>query len=276
MRQRIFLNSVPKAGAHLVEKALHLAGCPRGARPLGSETLIGRREWVKRLLREEHAPGGGIVLGLEIEARVRRRWVEKRLANMAAGTYLRGHVRHTDAFSDLLETHGFARIQVARDPRDVAVSHAHYVSQRKRHPFHAHYVGLPDLGSRIRFSISGGAMPGIGTLESLSSRYRGMQPWIEDPGSLTLRFEDLVGSAGGGSDEAQASAIGSLVDFLRIELTDEGLAHIVQDLFGGTSTFRQGRIGSWRSAFDAACHKEYGQQDPGPLAGWAWSAAATT
>ena len=173
---KIFLNSVPKAGAHLVEKALQLAGCPRGARPLGSETIIGRRQWAKQLLRGSRDPSNEILLGIEIAVRVRRSWVARRLSAMPEGHYLRGHVRHSRAFEHLLGEQGCSLLQVTRDPRDVAVSHAHYVFNRKRHPFHHYYVKLPDLQARICFSITGGEMPGIGRLESLAERYEHSGP----------------------------------------------------------------------------------------------------
>ena len=268
LQARIFLNSVPKAGAHLVEKALQLAGCPRGARPLGSETLLGRRQWAKQILRGARNSSEAVVLGVEISVSVRRGWVDSRLAGTPPGQYLRGHVQYSESFEELLRERSYQLLQVARDPRDVAVSHAHYVFNRKRHPFHSYYASLPDLASRVCFSISGGEMPGIGRLTSLAERYSAIEPWIDRPDSLTLRFEDLVGEAGGGTLDRQSGSIASLLGFLRLEADADSIDRLREQLFGGTSTFRRGRIGGWRETFDETCRGAYRALDRKPLERW--------
>ena len=62
---------------------------------------------------------------------------------------------------------------------------------------------------------------------------------------LVVRFEDLVGMAGGGDKELQLKSIAELADWAG--LSEFNLAQVADELFGGTHTFRRGKIGQWRS-----------------------------
>jgi hypothetical protein len=255
LQAKVFINSIPKAGAHLVVKALELLGLTQGTRSIGSATVIGRRQRVKMLLRGPRLGSDVVIVGIELPAPVRASWVRRRLAAVEPGQFARGHVRFSEYFANLLETGGLRTIHVIRDPRDVAVSHAHYMMARPRHPFHRHYRELEDWSSRLAFSITGGPVPGVGYLASLAGRYRLMEGWARDPQVLQVRFEDLVGSGGGGGDETQRETIAQILRFVDGEPTEETVAKTVKTLFGGTSTFREGRIGSWQEAFEPA-HKK--------------------
>jgi hypothetical protein len=255
LQPKIFINSIPKAGAHLVVKALELMGLALGTRSIGSATVIGRRQTVKMLLRGPRLGADVVIVGIELPAPVRAAWVRRRLAGVGPGQFSRGHVRFSEHFAHLLESGGLRTIHVIRDPRDVAVSHAHYMMARPRHPFHRHYRELGDWSSRLAFSISGGPVHGVGYLASLAGRYRLMEGWARDPRVLQVRFEDLVGSGGGGEDESQRETIAQILRFVEREPTDEKVGRTVETLFGGTSTFREGRIGGWQEAFEPV-HKQ--------------------
>lgn len=250
---RVFLNSIPKAGAHLAEKALAELGCPRGQGPLGSSTVFGRQQLVKSLTRRPLLTADVVLVGIEVVAPVRASWLRRRLAGLAPGHYLRGHVQHSGAFAALLEEQELGVLHVVRDPRDVAVSHAHYMMARPRHPFHRFYRDLGDWSSRLAFSITGGWVPGGGYLVSLAERYRLMEPWLRHPGALTVRFEDLVGERGGGSEATQADALARLARLAGAGEADLGA--VAERLFGGSSTFRKGRIGGWRESFAPEHHE---------------------
>lgn len=253
---RLFLNSIPKAGAHLAERALEELGYVRGQGPLGSATVFGRRQLSKSLLRRPWVTADVVLVGIELVAPVRASWLRRRLSGVGQGRYLRGHVQHSGAFASLLEELDFRVLHVVRDPRDVAVSHAHYMLARPKHPFHRFYRDLGDWNQRLAFSISGGWIPGAGYLVSIAERYRLMEAWETYPGSLTLRFEDLVGERGGGSESAQLDSLQSLSDL--VEVSEPDLAQIALDIFGGSSTFRKGHIGGWRDSFEASHHELFG------------------
>jgi len=75
-------------------------------------------------------------------------------------------------------------------------------------------------------------------------------PWLDEPSCLTIRFEDLIGSAGGGSDKKQIQTVASIVKYLGINLSDKVIEEIAAKTFyPGARTFRKGQIGDWRNYF---------------------------
>lgn len=253
MHPRLFLNSVPKAGAHLAEKALAELGYRRGQGPLGSSTVFGRQQFVKSVQRRPWVTADVVLVGIEVVAPVTAAWLRRRLSSVAPGQYLRGHVQHSGAFAALLDELDYRVLHVVRDPRDVVVSHAHYMLARPRHPFHRFYQELGGWSERLAFSISGGWIPGSGYLVSIAERYRLMEPWKTHPGALTIRFEDLVGERGGGSEASQEESLQRISEL--IGATDVDVAAIADAIFGDSSTFRKGRIGGWRESFDSGHHE---------------------
>ena len=265
---RIFLNSIPKAGAHLAERALTELGCPRGQGPLGSSTVFGRQQLAKSLLRRPLFTADVVLVGIEVVSPVRASWLRRRLRAVPDGTYMRGHVQHSGAFAALLEEGDFRVLHIVRDPRDVAVSHAHYMLARPRHPFHRFYQELGDWESRLAFSITGGWVPRAGYLVSLAERYRLMEAWRVHPAAQTLRFEDLVGERGGGTRSAQLEALERLVELSGG--SDRDPAAIAEEIFGGSSTFRKGKIGGWRDSFAELHHDLLAREGESLLLEWGY------
>lgn len=65
------------------------------------------------------------------------------------------------------------------------------------------------------------------------------------PKVLNVRFEDIVGSNGGGSDDLQKKTIENIFNYLKIKNID--LDEIAKNSFDKTSkTFRKGKIGSYK------------------------------
>lgn len=250
---RFFLDAVPKAGAHLLEGVLAGLGCPRGQRPLGASAVLGRNRFIKGLLRRPRGSGEAVLVGVEIAVPVRAGWVGRRLDGVEPGTHLRGHVQHSETFAALLEERGFRLLHLVRDPRDVVVSHAHYVRDRPRHVFHAFYRDLGSWEEQLAFSIRGGRVPGVGRLLSVAERYRSMEGWEGYPDALTLRFEHLVGEAGGGGESEQRRSLLRLARWM--DRAPEAAEALVGRVFGSSSTFRRGQVGGWREAFSAR-HRE--------------------
>lgn len=60
-----------------------------------------------------------------------------------------------------------------------------------------------------------------------------------------IRFEDLIGSKGGGDDEVQKETIAGLFDYLEMEAN---IDEIAKNAFNPNSeTFRKGQIGDWKN-----------------------------
>jgi len=86
---------------------------------------------------------------------------------------------------------------------------------------------------------------------------------VSDPRNLVCRYEDFVGVMGGGTQEAQLAELEKIAQFLRIPVSQVDLAVVASQLYGNEvnpfgkegfkhyrSTFYQGKIGSWRTAFN--------------------------
>ena len=70
---------------------------------------------------------------------------------------------------------------------------------------------------------------------------------MNSPGVLTIRFEDLVGSKGGGSDVLQARCVTDIARFLGIDIAAEMVNEICNVIWEAKGrTFRKGQIGTWR------------------------------
>lgn len=74
--------------------------------------------------------------------------------------------------------------------------------------------------------------------------------WIKQPSVIVIRFEDLVGKDGGGDENTQNIAMKKYAAALNMEMTAEDLENFKTSLFGGTKTFREGKIGGWKNVFN--------------------------
>ena len=210
----VLVVSLPKAGTHLVERAVCLH--PRLYRQL------------RRTLNPENVGPEGL---------------DGVLRTLRPGQVAVAHLPFDPAYPSLLE--GVRTLFVVRDPRDMAVSLAHYIEGRGDHPLHFAYGERPDERSRIELAILGDAeaRPPAPSLESLLAGFAG---WLES-GALVVRFEDLIGARGGGDDDDQARTLREIYDYLGVELAPG----VGKRLFSSASpTFRKGQIGGWRQSFD--------------------------
>ena len=80
-----------------------------------------------------------------------------------------------------------------------------------------------------------------------------------------VRFEDLVGPGGGGSEEAQRLAVERVAAHLGVEVGEGTTRAVEEDLFGVGRTFRRGRIGGWREEFTAEHERALAEGALGPL-----------
>jgi hypothetical protein len=142
-------------------------------------------------------------------------------------------------------------IVALRDPRAIVVSLMHHSMTKPRHFLHSRMKEQPDDKSRLRLLMTGVASHRGEFRRGISHQIDLILGWVEDPAVLTLRFEDLVGSKGGGSDERQFAAISTLARRIGISLTDADIVRIGAEMFGTGKTFRQGQVSSWRNAFDS-------------------------
>ena len=292
---RIVANSIPKSGTHLLDRLLVLLGFELvdlgGVRPhlaksnyrfpminkrlksifglRGPEDVMGigphlveggRLRAARRLLRGR---GEKVTVGVVSPQLISRRWLARRLSKVPDGSFVNAHCIYTPELADLFRQQGMRTVCILRDPRDVAVSQMHYIKERRQHFAHEGYMALPSDRERLLVSIRGGELDGR-RLQSLAERYRQFLSWERDGGAVMVKFEDLVGTKGGGSEEAQRLAVGRVARHLGVAEEEETLRRVEKDLFGVGRTFRKGQIGGWREEFSAE-HEEAVKEVMGSL-----------
>ena len=209
---KILCVSLPKAGTHLLERALCLH--PRLYRrilPTLHDNNIGR--W------------GGL---------------EALLGRLRPGQLLVSHLHFRPEYPRLLREHGVRCLFLIRDPRDILVSQAFYIVGDPRHYLHSLFAALPDLPARLRVGITGDTTHG---LLSFRDRLAAFAGWL-DASDLVVRYEQMIGGAGGA--EQQRSTLRSVYEASGLPLDDAALNALLPRLVSRASpTFRRGSTGEW-------------------------------
>jgi len=164
------------------------------------------------------------------------------------------HWPHTIEFENFLKPRTFANFLIIRDPRDMVVSFA-YMIQKSREGQEA------DLDKIIKDLISGKqeyyvpwaveiqeAYPVLWE-KGLYEFYNMYLPWINAQNFMLVKFEDLIGKQGGGQIENQTKTILAICKHIGLAISDQKLNDVINNLFGGTWTFRQGESGGWKKHF---------------------------
>jgi hypothetical protein len=144
---------------------------------------------------------------------------------------------------------GMVSFFIFRDPRDVVVSHVHYVTEMEPdHVHHDYYTQtLETFDDRLMVSI-------LGRLEiktpfpNIQERFTPFVPWLDIKGVLPLRFEDLINH--------RESTLEAILD----HVIEGGFPlrfprHESLQILGSginpekSPTFRSGTPGKWRESF---------------------------
>ncbi len=238
------VNSVPKAGTHLLKKIVEMLP---GIAPTGLEVL--------NYLADEYDGGSGsaektCLVGVDWPRPVPLSGLRQTLMDIPPGHFAIAHSRYSEEFGALVEELGMRTLLILRDPRDVVVSHASFVARKREHFLYDIYAHLGEE-ERIERSITGIAPDSGGgpMLLNIAERFRSVLPWMPRKYNYTTYFEMLVGEKGGGIREVQIEEIRNLLKHLGIPAPEEKIEAIAEGVFGGTYTYRKGRIGAWRSRF---------------------------
>ena len=214
---RVLLNSIPKAGTNLLEQTLgHFPLLHRS----GFRTLRGW-ETVDSFTFEKvrHIERGGVAT-----------------CHLPAHPELMAVIRERDIKTLLM----------VRDPRDILVSYVKYVTTiDMTHPAHSYFVALPNDESRLLAAIKGVD----GVVSPVSETLHKFSGWLDCDG-MVVRFEDIIGAEGGGSDEKQLKIVNDIAEYLGIALTSDDAAKISGAIYSDSSiTFRQPKLNGWREHF---------------------------
>jgi sulfotransferase 6B1 len=292
---KVVANAIPKSGTHLLDRLLVLLGFrlvdlggvrphlvkssyrfplvnqrlksilglrkPEAVMGIGPHLVDGGRfPPARRLLRGR---GEMVTVGVVSPQRISHRWLTRRLSKVPDGGFVNAHCIYTPELADLFRQQGMRTVCILRDPRDVAVSQMYYIKQLKNHFAREGYMALPSDRERLLVSIRGGELGGR-RLQSLDERYRQFLGWEREGGAVLVKFEDLVGTKGGGSAEAQRLAVERVASHLGVEVEQRTMGVVEGELFGMGRTFRKGQIGGWREEFSEE-HAQAAREIAGPL-----------
>jgi len=223
----IFGNSKPKSGSHLLLQILN--GFTRimpyryvEADPVRTITKEGRRKTHGEILGE--------------------------LENLPRGVIGWGYVEATKENVSFLTGSGRVNYFIYRDPRDMLVSQIFFATDmHEEHGMHDYYNSLPDFSARLTVAITGIDRDGL-HMVSVRQRYEGVFQWLETPGVMCLRFEDLINNR-----DATLNAMLAEVEKAGYHIPtprEQALSILVEAIQPRKShTFRSGKTGGWREHF---------------------------
>lgn len=261
----VLVNSLPKSGTHLLERALMLLGVtnreatrslPRRVTDrlgLSAPPFIehrSARRWSRVHLQGErygpdagHSIPVGVFSPIYVPAPVMVSW----LRPAVSGAFVKAHLPYDPGLATLFDQTGTRPITILRDPRAVVASMVPYVldAGNFRHGLKQEFQ-MRSEEERIDFVIEGGTAQNGQPLLSLAEAFASVLDWSRHPGSLVVRFEDLVGPRGGGSAEALEVTLEAITGHLGIALTPEIRARMDEVFDPNSPTFRGGRVDGWR------------------------------
>jgi hypothetical protein len=243
----VFCNSYPKSGTHLLDQILlAIPGWRRWDTIVSHQALSG-------LINTPHH-------------------LSVKLGAAPPYSIVRAHLPHSPEVLKALARRPYRRLFIYRDLRDVAVSNTKWQMREPRIHLHGIYTSaLKTDDERLMASIVGiPADSPVGSNHSappIGQDFERWLGWLTDPSTLSIRFEDLVGARGGGSDERRQVVVRQILSHIGAP-PDEALLAALSDSSRfdphRSQTFSTGRIGSWREAFKPE-HKEAMKRAAGPL-----------
>lgn len=219
--------TVPKSGTHLLHKLLFLLTEEKRT-PYAIAIKLASPRLENLPLKEKV---------------IRARW--------SRSEYISSHFDCPEAIEELLlQRKELKSLIMLRDPRDVLVSLVNWVSE----PIKNHYFGCigMDLGTFQNADFNQKLASSITNTKrvSMQAQVSAALNFSRKPNTCVVLFENLVGLAGGGSDDLQIKEINKVVQFLGLSLSLNEIKEVGKKLFGGTNTFRKGQIGAHKNSFN--------------------------
>lgn len=211
---------------------------------MASSSVIGTYALIKRLLRSPLWFEQSIQIGLDNPGVVSPRWVKTYLSQEKG--YVSGHAAYSDHLLSILREKRYKIIQVIRHPGAFIYSWSKYIEEPGYYWNEARQALLTmDFDQRLQLMITGGIVGSVyyPCIREILSRAEG---WYLQEDIQVVRFEDLIGPDGGGDSARQERIISELLDYLDLNKTPAEIDDLKGNLFGGTHTFRVGKINQWR------------------------------
>jgi len=136
------------------------------------------------------------------------------------------------------------KIILIRDLRDVCVSTVFYIDK-----IFPSFFGNISFDEKLMHTIVCKRKFFRNHVFNVRRESKAALKWLRDPSVTVCRFEDLCGEQGGCTRIAQEKEIVKIASALDVSLSSEELGSIINNLWGGTKTFRKGQTGGWKKHF---------------------------
>ncbi|MCA9257999.1 MAG: sulfotransferase domain-containing protein [Planctomycetales bacterium] len=231
----VLANSFPKSGTHLLDQI--------------AEGLPGRCNY------------GEFISSMTSSFQMRERTVPNTcrvVGRSLPGELVRAHIFYHPDVEAVLEKLNFLSLFIYRDPRDVAISAAHYLrSMNPWHRLHKYFKRCRDMEEAILLSIRGlrredASIP----LDDIAASWQRYAGWTKSGSTLAFRFEDLVGER---RDEELRRIAQKYADLSTESIDVDAVSLALRNSIAPekSHTFRQGSTGKWREQFTPACRDAF-------------------
>jgi hypothetical protein len=224
------LMTVPKAGTHLMLKLFFLI---QSREPFEVRPFLGIESW------------NYFTYGGNIEA------LSNKLDEMLNDhSFIYCHTDYSVLMQKFLSKHtDFPLLLGLRDLRDIFVSQVYF-----QWDIVEGIIGPSSFDDKLTFLMKNEVVGYHPKLLVIYKHATAMMRLLYHKNSLIVRFEDLIGSKGGGDDNLQRETILSIAKRIGVSLSTNQLAEVQELLFGGEFllhpvNFRSGQIGSWKEHF---------------------------
>lgn len=253
---RVFVNSIPKAGTHLLTSEL-----------VKHPALQYSGLWVRGRHVNALAEHGERLRDFELDQQA----FVRHLGTVRNGQFFVGHLAYSEMMMKTLRENDVRAILMIRHPLDVIVSRFHYICGLKRHSKHEYFMNvLKTDAERIDVLINGN--DGDPPMRSLGEQLQAFEGWLHAPDVLVVRFEDLVGATGGGDDELRDLTLSRIMAHIGIDPAARRASP--PNVGRRSATFRKGRIHGWSELLDAAAIDQVGTQFAGVIASFGYEIGA--
>jgi len=149
--------------------------------------------------------------------------------------FYRSHLGYNSVLAKKFVEKKFKLFFIYRDPRDYLISRAYWSQKYLRE---TKVTPLPGIEQCIDGVIN----------KNLNKYYSIFMPWAQLKSVCLVRFENLIGVEGGGDIKLQLLELTKIAKFLGIPQNkiNQSVLDCQKNLYGGTVTFREGKIGSWK------------------------------